>query len=240
METLLKRVKIGLVWKNSMLFLGSFIILSTSLLLNSCSSMLGVSDEDDSQVYRSYSNRPADAGKCYAKCLIQDQYETYEEELMVYTGSDTNVEGIELQTVVFRPATTIWEKKPNPNCKSRNPNDCLVWCMVDIPEISEDYYVVKDTNHIKAYKIEVVNYKELVKSGGFTEWREVVCEADISERLYTDIQLALKAKGYGEGIVPDGMINRITKEALVKYQKENGLPVGSLDYETLDTLGVRY
>jgi hypothetical protein len=31
-----------------------------------------------------------------------------------------------------------------------------------------------------------------------------------------------------------------TKAALVKFQRDNGLPVGQLDYETLKALGVSY
>jgi len=30
-----------------------------------------------------------------------------------------------------------------------------------------------------------------------------------------------------------------TKAALVKFQKENGLPVGQLDFETLKALGIK-
>ena len=78
----------------------------------------------------------------------------------------------------------------------------------------------------------------LVKAGGFTEWREVVCDADITPDLYRKIQTALNAKGYNVGTV-DGVIGAGTKAQLVKFQKDNGLPIGQLDNETLKALGVR-
>ena len=203
----------------------------------SCSSMLGVSD---TRISSSPSrSMPSEAGKCYAKCLIQDEVETYEEDLFVYTGQDHTIEGVVQETIIFRHATTRWEKKRSPNCRSTDPNDCLVWCMVDVPEDSQDYYVVTDTSLIKDFKVETVTYSEVIRKGGFTEWKEVVCQSDVTPRLYSEIQLALIEKGFGKDIIADGVISRATKEALVAYQKANGLPVGSLDLETLDSLGVR-
>ena len=80
----------------------------------------------------------------------------------------------------------------------------------------------------------------MVKAGGFTEWREVVCEADVTPDLYKRIQQALIDRGYDVGSAgADGQIGKATKEALVKFQKANGLPVGSLDYETMVALGVK-
>lgn len=202
----------------------------------SCSSTLGVSDTRISS--GPSANMPSEPGKCYAKCLIQDEVETYEEDLFVYTGQDHTIEGVAQETIIFSHATTRWEKKRSPNCRSTDPNDCLVWCMVDIPEESQDYYVVTDTSLIKDFRVETVTYSEVIRKGGFTEWKEVVCQSDVTPRLYSEIQLALIEKGFGKDIIADGVINRATKDALVEYQKANGLPVGSLDLETLDSLGV--
>jgi outer membrane protein OmpA-like peptidoglycan-associated protein len=41
-----------------------------------------------------------------------------------------------------------------------------------------------------------ITKRNLVKAGGFTEWREVVCEADVTPALYRPVQQALNAKGY--------------------------------------------
>ena len=85
-----------------------------------------------------------------------------------------------------------------------------------------------------------VSKRQLVKAGGFTEWREVVCDSDITPDLYRRVQQALIDRGYNVGSAgADGRIGAATKAALVKFQRDNGLPVGQLDFETLRALGVR-
>lgn len=225
-----------LIRRRRAVFFNLAILIICSLFIISCGSMSEVNSG------RNYSNNklPNEPGKCYAKCLVHDKYATYEEVLLVYSGEDMNREGVELEKIIFKPATTKWVKKKSPNCRSADPNDCLVWCLVDEPEVSKEYLIVRDTNLVKDFKREIVNYRELEQAGGFTEWKEVVCEADLNESLYQNIQLALIANGYLQDTIPDGKIGKTTKEALVKYQKSNELPVGSLDLETLDHLGVEY
>lgn len=223
----------------SKLFLNSFLFLITILLFSSCAAMLDTSYEERDFEF-SNQDMPSEPGKCYAKCLIPDKYEYFEKELTIYTGENTDREGVVLETIAIKPATKKWEKKKNDDCKSADPNDCLVWCLIDIPEITEDYYLVIDTSIVKEYTVEKVNYAERVRTGGFTEWREVVCAVDVTKRFYLNVQMALIEKGYGESVVPDGKISKSTKEALVRCQKENSLPVGSLDIETLQFLGVEY
>lgn len=77
----------------------------------------------------------------------------------------------------------------------------------------------------------------LVKKGGYTEWREVLCEAEVTVSKIVAIQQALKAKGYDPGPL-DNVLGPKTRAALTQYQKDNALPVGRLDVETLKSLGV--
>lgn len=92
------------------------------------------------------------------------------------------------------------------------------------------------TNDIAA-QYKTISKRQLVKAGGFTEWREVVCASAVTSELVRQVQNALIAKGYNPG-TPDNQMGPATKAALVKYQKDNGLPVGQLDYETLRSLGI--
>lgn len=78
----------------------------------------------------------------------------------------------------------------------------------------------------------------LVSKGGYTEWREVLCEADLTTERITSIQRALKAAGYDPGPI-DNIFGSQTRAALTKYQRDNGLPVGRLDKQTLNALGVK-
>lgn len=77
----------------------------------------------------------------------------------------------------------------------------------------------------------------LVKKGGYAEWREVVCEKDMTTAKITSIQMALKSKGYDPGPI-DNVYGSRTRAALTKFQTDNKLPVGRLDTETMKALGV--
>jgi len=82
--------------------------------------------------------------------------------------------------------------------------------------------------------------RKLVKKGGFSEWREIVCDADVTTDLIKRVQRALLDRGYDVGPAGvDNIIGRDTKAALTKFQKDNELPLDSLDFETLKALGVK-
>jgi Putative peptidoglycan binding domain len=84
-----------------------------------------------------------------------------------------------------------------------------------------------------------VTKRRLVKAGGFTEWREVLCDTKVTGYTIRQIQDALNKQGYDAGAA-DNVMGARTKAALTKYQKDKGLPVGNLDFETLKSLGVNY
>lgn len=79
----------------------------------------------------------------------------------------------------------------------------------------------------------------LVRPGGFTEWREVVCDERITGQSIRQIQEALKKAGYDPGSIDGSMGNR-TKNALMQFQQDKGLPVGNLDVETMRALGINF
>ena len=88
-------------------------------------------------------------------------------------------------------------------------------------------------------EFKTISKRQLVKQGGFTEWREVVCEKDVTRDLVRKVQQALISRGYDVGSAgADNRMGAATKAALVKFQKDNGLPVGQLDTETMRALGI--
>lgn len=86
-------------------------------------------------------------------------------------------------------------------------------------------------------KYKTVSEKRLVSSGGYTDWVEILCEAKTTNSVLREVQNKLNAKGYAVGSA-DGIMGIRTRAQLEKYQKDNNLPVGNLNIETLKSLGV--
>jgi hypothetical protein len=84
-----------------------------------------------------------------------------------------------------------------------------------------------------------ITKRKLVKQGGVTEWREVLCDSKVDSYTVSQIQAALKSRGYDAG-PEDNVMGSRTKAALTQFQKDKGLPVGQLNIETLKALGVKY
>ena len=70
-----------------------------------------------------------------------------------------------------------------------------------------------------------------------TDWRRVLCETNVTPEIIFKIQKALDAKGFNPGPM-DGVYGNSTKMALENFQSKNNLPRGSLNYETIQALGV--
>ncbi|MBK9338270.1 MAG: peptidoglycan-binding protein [Lewinellaceae bacterium] len=80
--------------------------------------------------------------------------------------------------------------------------------------------------------------RQLVRKGGFPEWREILCGEKMTGYTIRQIQEALKALGYYQGVA-DGTLNAHTKTALARFQQERDLPAdGNVDFETLQALGI--
>ncbi|MDB9882268.1 peptidoglycan-binding protein [Bacteroidia bacterium] len=85
-----------------------------------------------------------------------------------------------------------------------------------------------------------VTKRVLVKAGSFSEYREVVCSKNITSQLVRQVQRALLAKGYTVSPAgTDNVLGKDTRAALIKYQKDNGLPVGNTNVETMKHLGIK-
>jgi hypothetical protein len=99
---------------------------------------------------------------------------------------------------------------------------------------------VKDTNLLKEFELRRFS-KYTIKRMSLTriEWREVLCGDKVFVLTIRQIQESLRKEGYYHDIT-DGVMNAQMKNALSKYQREKGLPVGYLDFETLDALSIRY
>jgi hypothetical protein len=112
----------------------------------------------------------------------------------------------------------------------------------EIPAVYKWVKVRKMVSPPKERKIEVpaqyqtVNRKEMVTEARM-EWRRILCETNLTNRLIAGIQRALRRAGH-DPVYIDGMLGRRTKAAIRAYQTEKGLAVGGLTYETIESLGL--
>ena len=194
-------------------------------------------------VKRSISNggdAPDEGGKCYAKCKLPDRYENYTETHFVYTGSNYEQAGVLKVEEVIQSGGERWEKKKTNNCASPNPDDCLVWCLVTVEPKTNIFYAVADTNMVKDYTVKTVQKKRMVSKGGYIEFVEVLCASQVTKNLIHNMKIGLAQQGYLSFIDEKDEVNKEVKAALIKFQTEKGLPIGALNLETMDSLGVKY
>ena len=89
--------------------------------------------------------------------------------------------------------------------------------------------------------VEPPKYREITKQvkvkNGRLEWQPVLCQTNMSPAIIRSIQEALKQANFNPGPV-DGVLGSKTIAAVESYQKERGLPVGSLTLQTIKSLGV--
>jgi hypothetical protein len=190
--------------------------------------------------YTSGDNKNTDS-KCYARCMMPERYETISNEYVIYT-SDESVEDVEVEHKVLElaPATTEWvKKKAERNCLSADPDDCLVWCLVNSPAVTREITVLLDTTQSRNFIIESIGKRGTFKTGGGTEIREVLCDDDVTNEIITQIQETLRDNGYWKGDIT-GKLDDKTKEALNRFQIINSLPQDQLDIETLEALGILF
>lgn len=227
---------------------GTLALLVSFIIMSSCTQKYYTYDAAEPEYSSnwkkdSHSNSPMpnEPGKCYAKCLIPDVYENKQEKIYIYSGDNYDQENINHVKKEIKPASTQWiKKKADKNCLSSNPEDCLVWCLQESPAEYEEFYEVLDTQTIKEFKIKTLEVRELVKLGGFTEWKEVICQNDLTQKVVSSINTQLYTLGYDVNKAPPKKINKKMKGALVKYQQDKALPRGQLDIETLNSLGINY
>jgi hypothetical protein len=86
---------------------------------------------------------------------------------------------------------------------------------------------------------ELVTVERTVKvSDGRVEWRQILCETNMTREVIADIQQALQEQQLYRGPV-DGSLGPMTMASVRAFQKEKNLASGQLTIETLDALGVQ-
>ncbi len=178
------------------------------------------------------------SNKCYASCKTPDVYEDKLYETYIFTG-DINKEKVNIKDVIVHttPARSEWvKKKTAANCISNNPDDCLVWCLVEEPAEKKTLYILKDTTQTKNFFIQYNEVRELIKPSTGQEEREVLCSTK-NKTLIKRIQSELSSLEFYEGPI-DGKVDKSLKRALKDFQIENGIAYGDFTIESILILGI--
>jgi len=80
--------------------------------------------------------------------------------------------------------------------------------------------------------------KEIQVRNGRIEWQPVLCETNVTPEIVARMQQSLEQAGYDPGKI-DGRLGVQTMASLDLYQRDKGLPVGNLTFETLKSLDIR-
>jgi len=104
--------------------------------------------------------------------------------------------------------------------------------------VIETYKIVVDTTQTENYDILKVDAKKLARKGGLTVvWVEVLCPQDITSSVVRQVQDALQFRGYGDD---RNILDNKIIVGLKAFQRDHGLPVGNLDFQTLYALNIKY
>ncbi len=169
-------------------------------------------------------------GKCYAKSKTANDVIVVDVQYPVFTGHDAA--GIPLKDVtISSPKSSKWvKKKTDKDCQT---DDCFVWALVETGGDSKTIRIVEDITTTNEYEMRTFKVSQVVSKNNI-EWVEVLCSEHVDEKLISELQLKLKTAGYD--VSPTEIFDKKTKAALFKYQKDNNLPAGNLNIQSLQHL----
>ncbi len=185
-------------------------------------------------------------GACYQKAVIPSTAKINFTRVAIYQGAEQDcLNQLRDSSILVQEAGTEWiKKRTDKSCVSADPDDCLVWCLVTVePRHQLVSNIIKDTAACPEYEIEEIAVRKTSstdKSRQKVEYREVLCESQLSQKVLADIQWRLNDLGYLRGQWEEGKFKDKSGEALRMYQWDYGLPVGSFNLETMEHLGVNY
>ncbi len=179
-----------------------------------------------------------ESGKCYAKCYTPSRYQEVN-EYNVFTG-DAKKENVKLKTFykIYQDYNSlkVLELKNEPSPIGLEPN--IYWDTLKLKSNKVEFQYLLDTTQTTNFKkMKIVQTIEREGGGGFLEWREILCDTQVTSSLLEKVINALKAAGFYNGPAKNEITTEVRK-SITNYQRANGLPIGALDFETLKKMGI--
>lgn len=202
------------------------------LLLNACNQSIKYSVETPKTAQSSgkssvTKNTPAiqaPGGKCFQKCIVPDRYESNWVTFPVYTGTDADAP-LRIESIMTAAPQKIWVK-----------NSSGKITLEDKPATYKEIRVLADTLFYKDFKLTRFECKKLVEKAGALRETEVVCSDARTPNLFLQVSAALKSFGYMTATTTAWDVK--FDQAVQQFQKDSSLPVGDLNLETLEMLGI--
>lgn len=172
---------------------------------------------------------PAVPGKCYAKCFYPTKFIASEKAYRVYIGESKVAT---LDSIIFFNSDEYGKI-------SFEYNDTSI--VSGILKISDKYsvdYILDESSTAFPFKIDTFKVIQRVNEP-IQDWHEVLCENKTTKKLLFNLQEKLWELGYYKGDKTRKLDSK-TKSALINFQKDNNLPYGQLNIESLKALGIRY
>ena len=176
-------------------------------------------------------------GKCYTQAWEKDEYKTVTEQVLV---KEHGCHRIRYILPPEKKDTIITVKKAKP-----------ITGKSDLASGGTEYKTVKQVEirtltrkvppqieeEDKPAEYATVTKTVLVKKGKKI-WVEVSCQKETELPIVLRLRAALQAKGYDTGPLEDCWGQGLLRAALTKFQQDNNLPVGRLDAQTMQALGL--
>ncbi len=163
-------------------------------------------------------------GKCFQKCIAPDRYETATVSYPIYTGTDPDAP-IRVESLMTAPPQKVWVKNSSGQIVLEQKSAAY-----------KEVRVLADTFFHKDFRMMKFEYKKLVEKAGTLRETEVVCSEARTPNLFLQVSTALKSYGYMNSTT--NQWDSKLAQAVQQFQKDSSLPVGDLNLETLEMLGI--
>ena len=133
----------------------------------------------------------------------------------------------------FSPAATRWEKKKaDRNFMSTDSNDCLVWCLVEVPAVYEAIQVITDTSRTKEW----IYFYLTTEEEAYVEI-DLNCSDEFPLTFLEDLEYFLNKEGHW--VKQSRKYNKLNgrlRMALGEYQLRHQLSVAGVTNKTYQYL----
>lgn len=187
---------------------------------------------------------PVKPGACYARSILVDcEVRQKQISYFKFTGNpdEEDVDLEEREFLIKKGEGTSWvKKKAVQNCLSNDPEDCMVWCLVQDPDVVETQMVLTDTTQTKNFEEVFIQIPKSEINESEIIWTEVICDTDVKPYLYEDLSNRLYELGYLDANEIDDRFTTSIQAALKAFQQDECLPMGQLSLDTFERLDLEY